>query len=382
MKRVFSLLLLACVMFSCSRKEYSINDAVCTINGSYPSAPDGTVLYMTPLDDIQAPVDSAVVRGGRFRFEIDDSVVAVRFISSPVVIDGNFVVISPGVITVDFEGEVFAAGTSANERLGRFMSEKNKIVNLRRMATPGAIDGLAADEAMCDSIKELAAFANDIFEAYALNEITDNWGNPLGYFCLLQSVGVLPSAKLFPFVEKVPFEQRDKLYNVMKQRVEADLREAEMTREYLEEMRVNLEATGVGKKQRNFELDNINGGKVRLNDEIYANKYTLLFFWGGWQSDVKSNLARLANAYDKYKDKGLQIVGVSLDGSIEECKALCTEVDVNWVQLCEPSGGSARVAAMYGVAELPAAVLINKNGTIIARMSTVDEVLKKFKELF
>lgn len=382
MKRVFLLLLLVCVAFSCSKKEENAKVAVCTIKGRYASAPDGTVLYMTPLDDIQAPVDSAVVRGGRFCFELADSTVAVRFISSQVVLDGNFVMISPGVINVDFDGDVFASGTPANERLSRFMSEKYKIVNLRRMAAPDILDEMAVDAAVCDSVKELASFASDIFEAYAIREIQDNLQNPLGYFYLLQSVGVVPSAKLLPMLDRVSFECRDKLYDVIKRRLEADIRDAEMAEKYLEDVRISLEATGVGKKFQNFELNNISGGKVLLFDEVFANKYTILFFWAGWENGVKSHLAKLANAYDKHRGEGLQIVGVSLDGSVEECKALCDEVSVGWVQLCNPAGGSAEVAAAYGVVELPAAVLINSKGTIIARMATVDEVLKKINELF
>ena len=86
--------------------------------------------------------------------------------------------------------------------------------------------------------------------------------------------------------------------------------------------------------------------------------------------------------YGKYKGNGLQVVGVSLDSSIDDCKAMVDEQGVGWVQLCNPSGGSAEVAAAYGITELPAAVLVNNRGTIIARMSTIPEVAKKFEELF
>ena len=47
------------------------------------------------------------------------------------------------------------------------------------------------------------------------------------------------------------------------------------------------------------------------------------------------------------------------------------------------AGKRAReLAAAYGITELPAAVLVNNRGTIIARMSTLEEVAQKFKELF
>ena len=52
------------------------------------------------------------------------------------------------------------------------------------------------------------------------------------------------------------------------------------------------------------------------------------------------------------------------------------------MQLCNPAGGSAEVAAAYGITELPAAVLVNKKGTIISRMETVGEIMHKFEDLF
>ena len=90
----------------------------------------------------------------------------------------------------------------------------------------------------------------------------------------------------------------------------------------------------------------------------------------------------LAEAYGKYKTKGLQIVGVSLDGDVAACRSVVDELDIAWVQLCNPAGGSAEVAAAYGITELPAAVLVNNRGTIISRMATVEDMLKKFEELF
>lgn len=375
MKKFFSLLLL-CLVLACSKDE-----SVCTVNGRYASAPDGMVLYVTPIDDILSPVDSAVVKGGKFSIELDASVPRVHFISSQQVIDGNFVFIEPGTVNVDFTGETFAVGTSANERLGRFMTERSRIVNLRNMGEPGALDAFGLDDSMCDSIKELIVIAGDIFDAYAVKEIKENSASHLGYFYLVQSVGIASSEKLLPLFDDVPDEFRDKLYDVMRSRVESDVRDAEMAEKYLESITASLEATAVGKGFQNFELDNIRGGKVLLSDEVFSNKYTLVLFWGAWQDGMREQLSVLSNAYEKYRNKGLQVVGVSLDGSVEECKAVVDELAIGWIQLCNPVG-SAEVAAAYGITDLPSAVLVNNRGTIISRMSTVEDIAKKFEELF
>ncbi len=377
MKKLFHLLLLSSLFLSCSKDENA-----CTINGRYYSAPDGMVLYVTPVDDILSPIDSAIVRNGKFSLVLSDTLRPVCFISSQQVIDGNFVVLEPGEVDVDFTGETFVGGTPANDCLNRFMVEKDKIVNLRRMCEPESLDMLAVEESMRDSVRSVVQFANEVFDMYALNEIRANITEPLGCFFLLQSVGIVPSAKLLPFFDKVPVEHRGKLYDAVKKRVEAEASDAAMAARYLQEVEKGMEATSVGKKFQNFELDNVRGGKVLLSDVVFADRYTLVLFWAGWQEGIKEQLAVLSSAYGRYKASGLQVVGVSLDSDVDVCKALADELSISWLQLCNPSGGSAEVAAAYGVATLPAAVLVNKKGTVIARMSTVEEVLKKFEELF
>ena len=377
MKRAFSVLLLVSLLFSCSS-----NVERCTINGRYSTAPDGTVLYVTPVDDILSPLDSATVKNGKFTFTLPGAARQVCFISSQSVLDGNYLVVEPGVLDVDFLADVFVRGTASNERLGRFLAEKEKIVNLRRMCSPEVVKMLGVDEAMCDSLKELAVMAGSVFEAYALKEIRENIDAPLGCFYLTQSAGVVSPARLLPLFDRVPVEYRDKLYNVIRKRVETEIGNVAVTGKYIDEVSENLVATGVGRRFQNFELNDINGGKLLLSDEVFANRYTLLFFWGSWQSGAEEQMGVLSAVYDRYRSKGLQMVGISLDESVAACKAFTDRLQISWPQLCNPDGGSAEVSAAYGVTELPAAVLINKRGTVIARMSTIADVLKKFEELF
>lgn len=394
MKKVLFLLLSASIIFSCSNSGKKADAAdsdgdkknngnvVCTIKGRYSSAPDGTVLYMTSVDDVNMLVDSAVVRGGQFTFLRPDTTMAVRFISSQMVIDGGYVVVEPGVVNVDFTGNVFVGGTPSNERLNRFMEEREKIINLRKFCEPASLDMFGVDVAMRDSLNDVLTIANDIFDAYSLKEIKENIENPLGYFYLVQSVGVSSPAKLLPQFDKVPVKYRDKLYAGMKKRVEDHVNDAAMAEKFLEEMARNIQVTAVGKRFQNFELNNIKGGKVLLSAEVFSNKYTLVLFWASWESGARDLLQVLSMHYGKHKEEGLQIVGVSLDSRVDDCKTLIEELGIDWIQLCNPSGGSAEVAAAYGITELPVAVLVNNRGTIIARMSTIDEVVRKIEELF
>ncbi|MBQ5751394.1 MAG: AhpC/TSA family protein [Bacteroidaceae bacterium] len=371
MKNTLTALLCSLLLLACSH-----SNTHCTIEGHY-DAPNGTVLYLTPIDNILAPTDSATIKNGRFAFAINDTTPAVRFLASNQVIDGNYVFIEKGTVKVNFTGPKFASGTPGNDKLSRFITERQRYVDIRRMATPEFVKAMSFSPQVYDSIKQLETVASRVFRNYAIGEIMTNLNNPLGYFFLINSVGLLPAQVLESLFPRVPAPLRDNLYNKMITRIENELHSIE----YIKKAQENQQATAVGKQFQDFELNNIKGGKVLFSNEVTGNQYTLLLFWGSWNANW-ANLAALEGAYTRYKENGLQIVGVSLDSSVEECRATTDELGLSWVQLCNPGGGSAELAAAYGVTLLPSAVLVNKRGVIIARLDTMEDILAKIKELF
>ena len=91
-------------------------------------------------------------------------------------------------------------------------------------------------------------------------------------------------------------------------------------------------------------------------------------------------MPNVAKAYNLYKSKGLEIVGVSLDSRIEAWKKALAEQKMIWPQMSDLKGWSSDMAKVYGIRAIPATVLIDHNGTIIARDLRGDELLKKIEE--
>ena len=73
---------------------------------------------------------------------------------------------------------------------------------------------------------------------------------------------------------------------------------------------------------------------------------------------------------------------MSLDETVEQCATSVEQLGLPWLQLCSPEGGSAELAAAYGVSGLPMAVLINNGGTILLRSASFEDVKSKLSELF
>ncbi|CAM4413835.1 Peroxiredoxin [Pedobacter westerhofensis] len=137
----------------------------------------------------------------------------------------------------------------------------------------------------------------------------------------------------------------------------------------------------VGKPAPNFELKNAGGSPVRLSD--FRNQFVLLDFWASWCGPCRAENPNLVKAYGKYKGKGFQIVGVSLDFPGQRTawlKAIETD-KLSWPQISDLKGWDNAVAKIYGIRFIPANVLIDPTGKIIAVNLKGDELKTKLEEL-
>ena len=67
----------------------------------------------------------------------------------------------------------------------------------------------------------------------------------------------------------------------------------------------------VGKIAPNFTAPSIDGGTISLND--IKGKATIVEFWASWCGPCRRENPNIVRVYEKYKDKGLEIIGISLD---------------------------------------------------------------------
>lgn len=379
-RRFASFLFLFLLVISCKRDNY-------TVKGVCEGMPDGTMLYMSPyrvsaLEELLVPVDSATVRNGRFEFNGKADGSALYFISSSRVIDGGFIVVEPGKISFDMAEKTRRGGTEKNEQLDRFLNEKERLIAIRGMCEPRILDVIAHTEEVRDSVKKMASLANLVFDMYVSKIIDENIDNCLGHFFFTQSVGVASPGSLIRFIGEMPEEMRDIMFESKKLQLNSLLDEKSVMNSYIAHANRTVRETSVGRKYINFELDNIDGGKILFSDIVGASEYTLLCFWGSWNRKSLSLLEELAKLSPAYKGQSLGLVTVSLDADTDDCRNIISAADIKGIHLCNPGGGSAEVASAYGVYDLPCALLVNSFGTIILRTGSVDDISSKLEEIF
>ena len=126
-------------------------------------------------------------------------------------------------------------------------------------------------------------------------------------------------------------------------------------------------ATGINSKFVDLGLPGPQGQTVWVSDYVGKNKLVLIDFWASWCGPCIRELPYVVKAYERYHDKGLEIVGVSLDKDKASWVQAIEMTGQKWPQMSDLQGWNSKGAQLYGIQSIPANVLINEQGEIIAR---------------
>lgn len=137
-------------------------------------------------------------------------------------------------------------------------------------------------------------------------------------------------------------------------------KEVEETEEAAQDGEVN-----VGDKAPDFSAPNPNNIAVSLNKSL--GKLTVLDFWASWCGPCRVDSPNLVKVYNTYKDKGLAIVGISLDQQKESWKKAIDNDQLDWTHVSHLKRWDDPIAAIYGVRSIPQLFLLDENGVVIAK---------------
>lgn len=133
-----------------------------------------------------------------------------------------------------------------------------------------------------------------------------------------------------------------------------------------------LENVQVGKTAPEFALPDTAGVSVSLSD--FRGKYVLLDFWASWCPPCRKENPNLVKAYQDFKDKNFTIVGISLDNNKDKWLKAISDDNLTWTHLSDLKYWDSEIPALYGVRGIPANVLLDPNGVIVAKNITGEEL--------
>jgi peroxiredoxin len=134
-----------------------------------------------------------------------------------------------------------------------------------------------------------------------------------------------------------------------------------------------------GMPAEEIALPSVNGDTVRLSS--LKGKVVLIDFWASWCGPCRASNKSFTKLYPKYKDKGFEILAISLDESSEAWKKAITKDKVSWPQVIDHGGWEANTARKWNIYALPTSYLVDREGRLIAMDLDKKQLEKALKEL-
>jgi len=134
-----------------------------------------------------------------------------------------------------------------------------------------------------------------------------------------------------------------------------------------------------GYKAPEIALPTVAGDTIRLSS--LKGKVVLLDFWASWCGPCRVSNKGLVKLYPKYKDKGFEILGVSLDEDQSDWQKAVKKDKISWLQVIDNGGWDSKTVNQWHISAIPTSYLINKEGVLVAMDLEGKELEKALNQL-
>lgn len=132
----------------------------------------------------------------------------------------------------------------------------------------------------------------------------------------------------------------------------------------------------IGNPAPDFAFDTQNEGRRKLSD--VEAKVTILYFWDSECGHCRKETPRLKVLYDEYKDKGVEVVAITLENEFTSWKKYIEEHDLDWVNGFESNFERPNFLWYYYIPSTPKKLILDADKKIIAKNLDVETTMRTF----
>ena len=206
--------------------------------------------------------------------------------------------------------------------------------------------------AQLDSIEQIDDM--DLYLNFVEEKYNENKNNPIGSYFGIEWLKYAEPNRVDSMLADAP----------------ADLSQSSKAAYYKDFAKLRA-ATAAGQPYTDFEGEDENGNPVNLSAYVVPGKYTVIDFWASWCPYCIKELPQLASFYDKWKDNGVEIVGVAVRNAPEDTKAAVNKHSITWPVIYNTQRKPYNI---YGFSGIPHHILIGPDGTIISRGENIGQI--------
>jgi peroxiredoxin len=141
-----------------------------------------------------------------------------------------------------------------------------------------------------------------------------------------------------------------------------------------------MKATAIGQPAPEIALPNPEGEVVKLSS--LKGKYVLVDFWAKWCGPCRQENPNVVRVYQKYKDKGFTVYGVSLDRRKEDWLQAIQQDGLTWTHVSDLKFWQSEAAKTYNINAIPFSLLLDPNGVIIDKNLRGPALESRLAEIF
>ncbi len=370
MKKLSVLLVLVLAFIGCGEKNsYQIEGIV--VDSSLEGA---TVFLQESVGRDLVSLDSVIIEDGKFVISgvVDDVKVLMLSVSSIETGKGAYrvpFILEPGNIVVTLDEATILGGTRLNEVFQVYNSSQQEMQEELRPIVDrfqkAAQDGSFKENPELEA--EIMGEYNEVMDRSTkmnIDFIKDNIDNEVGLFIFNSYAG------------RFELETQKEILAIA-----GDLFKKDENVQRLMTRMENAEKVAIGQPFVDFTMKDPEGNEISLSDYAGKGKIVLIDFWAAWCGPCRNEMPNVVEAYDKFKDKGFEVVGVSLDRTHEEWMEGVETLKMEWPQMSDMKFWETPVVDLYAFQGIPHTVLLDGEGIIVEKNLRGQALHDKLSEL-